>query len=299
LNIISEPEELSHTAALIKGNLMTVWVINRGSGSVPINIVPGGRTISESSIKRTRWTDPDDVEGFITREAATSDSSFSSSIPSESVCCFEILLEPEEFPYTVIQAESEDDRNGIREEQSGDTDGTLNFGNINDTTWARYDDVTLVEDSAFRFRTARPSGRRDGWIEVYLGSPGASTASILAGEPVGKVAVPETGNWQVYETIEACTEAAAGTYDVVLNFDEVGDDSGTSLFNLNSFSVVSSDPNVLLGDCNLDGFVTFADISPMIEILSSLTYLAQADCNEDGVVDFRDISSFITLLTGN
>jgi len=98
-----------------------------------------------------------------------------------------------------------------------------------------------------RFRVARPPGRADGWVEVYLGSPGASTASILAGTPVGKVAVPETGDWQVYQTIEACLESAEGTYDVVLNFDEVGSTSGRSLFNLNSFSVVSPLPALLGG----------------------------------------------------
>jgi len=96
LDIIDEPSQLSPTAALIKGNLMTVWVINRGTSSVPINITPTGRTISESSIKRTRWTDPDDVEGFISHEPVSSGDSVGSTIPGESVCCFEILLEPEE-----------------------------------------------------------------------------------------------------------------------------------------------------------------------------------------------------------
>ena len=299
LDIISEPSQLSHTAALIKGNLMTVWVINQGTSSVPIVITPAGRTISESTIKRTRWTDPDDVEGFVTHEPVASSDSLGSSIPAQSVCCFEILLEPEEYPYTVIQAEDEDARNGLFEEQSGDVDGTLNLGNINDSTWARYNDLSLVEDSAMRFRVARPAGREDGWVEVYLGSPGASTASILAGTPVGKVAVPETGNWQVYQTIEACLESAAGEYDVVLNFDEVGSTSGGALFNLNSFSIVSPDPPepaVVLGDCNLDGFVNFLDIAPFISILTSGPFLDQADCNEDGAVNFLDIAPFIELL---
>ena len=199
LDIIDEPSQLSHTAALIKGNLMTVWVINQGTSSVPLIITPAGRTISESSIKRTRWTDPDDVEGFTSFEPVTSDESFFSSIPAESVCCFEVLLDPIDHPYTVIQAEDDDASNAVLEQQSGDVDGTLNLGFINDNSWARYNDVSLVESSAMRFRVARPEGREDGWIEVYLGSSGASTESILAGTPVGKVAVPVTGDWQVYE----------------------------------------------------------------------------------------------------
>lgn len=299
LDIISEPSQLSHTAALIRGNLMTVWVINQGTSSVPLIVTPAGRTISESNVRRTRWTDPSNVEGFVTHEPVLSNASFWSSIPPESVCCFEILLEPETFPYTVIQAETEDARNGMSEEQSGDVGGTLNFGNINDNAWARYDDVTLVENSAMRFRVARPSGRRDGWIEVYLGASGASTASILAGKPVGKVAVPETGNWQVYETVEAALESAAGNYDVVLNFDEVGSNSGGSLFNLNWLSIVSPVEPTLLGDCNDDGFVNFLDISPFIASLTGSDPLDAADCNEDGFVNFLDIAPFIAILSAN
>jgi len=53
----------------------------------------------------------------------------------------------------------------------------------------------------------------------------------------------------------------------------------------------------ILGDCNLDGEVTFSDIPTFIEILSSGTYLLEADCNEDGEVNFADIGSFIAILT--
>jgi len=54
LNIIDEPSQLSHTAALIKGNLMTVWVINRGQAGVPLIITPTGRTISTYTLDRPR-----------------------------------------------------------------------------------------------------------------------------------------------------------------------------------------------------------------------------------------------------
>jgi len=56
-------------------------------------------------------------------------------------------------------------------------------------------------------------------------------------------------------------------------------------------------PEVLLGDCNLDGTVNFSDIPAMIEILTSGGFIEQADCNEDGVVNFSDITSFIGILT--
>ena len=299
LDIVEEPSQLSHTAALIKGNLMTVWVINQGTSSVPLIITPTGRTISESSVKRTRWTDPSDVEGFVSFEPVTSNESFFSNIPAESVCCFEILLDHVEYPYTVIQAEDEDEGNTVFQVPSGDVDGTLSLGLISDANWVRYNDVSLVESSAMRFRVARQAGRPDGWIEVYLGAPGEATADILAGTPVGKVAVPVTGGSQVYETIETVIESAAGDFDVVLNFDEVGDNSGGPLFNLNFLSVVSPQSEVLLGDCNLDGIVNFSDISAFIDLLQSSTYLEQADCNEDGAVSFPDIPSFIAILSGS
>ena len=252
LDLIESPSQLSHTVALIRGNLMTVWVINQGAGAIPINVFPSGRTIAESTVRQTRWTDPSDVEGFVTQVPITSSESFHSVVPSESVCCFEILLDSQEFPYAVIQAEDETAFSGVREEQSGDVDGTLNFGDVEAGDWARYDNVTLLEDAAMRFRVAKPSGRADGWIEVYLGAPGASINSILAGERVGRVAVPETGNWQVYETIEAMLENTAGTYDVVIRFAEYGNTTGGAFVNFNWLSVESGAPSVASIEMNLD-----------------------------------------------
>ncbi len=312
LNIIQEPAALNLdpgvsdddpdenptlTAALIKGNLMTVWVINHSTSNVPLNITPSGRTISESTVKRTRWTDPDDVEGFASFEQVFEGEYVNSTIPGESVCCFEILLDPEEEAYTVIQAENDDERMGPREETSGDVGGTQNLGFINDSTWARYNEISLIENSAMRFRVARPTGRPDGWVEVYLGASGQSTESILAGKPVGKVEVPVTGNWQVYETIEAVTEAPAGTFDVVLKFDEVGSDNGSPLFNFNLFETESPEPEFALGDVNRDERVNFQDIAPFIAVLSSGDYQYEADTNQDGGMNFLDISSFIFLLS--
>lgn len=59
---------------------------------------------------------------------------------------------------------------------------------------------------------------------------------------------------------------------------------------------LSTMPEVILGDVNLDGIVNFDDIPPFIAILQDGTFLAQADCNEDGIVDFADIPSFIAIL---
>ena len=54
----------------------------------------------------------------------------------------------------------------------------------------------------------------------------------------------------------------------------------------------------LLADINLDGFVSFLDISPFIMILSNNLFQLEADINQDGIVDFQDISPFINQLSG-
>ena len=66
------------------------------------------------------------------------------------------------------------------------------------------------------------------------------------------------------------------------------------------FAVISTQVNsVVLGDCNLDGAVTFDDIPAMITALAGGTFLAQADCNQDAEVNFGDIPSFIEILLNN
>ena len=48
---------------------------------------------------------------------------------------------------------------------------------------------------------------------------------------------------------------------------------------------------------NLDGVVSFLDISPFIQVLTSGDFQAEADIDESGRVDFLDISPFIGLLS--
>ena len=71
--------------------------------------------------------------------------------------------------------------------------------------------------------------------------------------------------------------------------------------------VSPSDPNqqftlgttpTLLGDVNLDGRVSFLDITPFIAILSSEGFLEEADINGDSLVNFLDITPFVGILSG-
>ena len=59
---------------------------------------------------------------------------------------------------------------------------------------------------------------------------------------------------------------------------------------------VTLTPELLLGDCNLDGVVNFLDVGPFILLLRTRDYRAQADMDEDGVVSFLDIIPFVVLL---
>ena len=208
---------------------MTLWVINESSDTVPLIITPSGRTIAESNVRRTRWTDPSDVEGFETYEPVTSNTSFASSIPAESVCCFEIVLDSEDFSNDRIEAESYSHFWGTETQATGIVDGDLNVGNISDGDFTRYGEVALTEDSIVSFRVARPSGRPDGIIEIREGN--------AEGPLLGQVAVPETGNWQTYETITTTLDVDAGIYNLYLTFVEDTTSTNNALFNLNWFTV--------------------------------------------------------------
>jgi hypothetical protein len=63
-----------------------------------------------------------------------------------------------------------------------------------------------------------------------------------------------------------------------------------------SVSLGTEVPSAVLGDCDLDGDVTFEDVPAMVEVLLAGTYSVNADCNEDGAVDFDDIPEFVEIL---
>lgn len=50
---------------------------------------------------------------------------------------------------------------------------------------------------------------------------------------------------------------------------------------------------VLLGDVNLDGFVTLLDVAPFIDRITTGIYQTEADCNQDGLVTLLDVEPFI------
>lgn len=59
----------------------------------------------------------------------------------------------------------------------------------------------------------------------------------------------------------------------------------------------STSSNLLLGDVNQDGTVSFLDLAPFITLLLTGNYQFQADTNGDGQLNFFDIAGFLSLLT--
>ena len=55
-------------------------------------------------------------------------------------------------------------------------------------------------------------------------------------------------------------------------------------------------PSVLKGDVDRDGDIDFEDIGPLISVLQSGVFQAEADCDCNTVIEFADIPAFIAIL---
>ena len=260
LNILEEPEEgvlnaplgsnddnvPRNVAAFIKDNLMTVWVVNENNTPVSLEITPAGRTIAASMVRRTHWTDPNNAEGFVTSEQVSSPSSFTSTIPGESVSCFEIVLDGEDFSNDLIQAEDFTHQWGTFLE---DQTSYVNLAGVSNGDFTRYGAIALAKNSRMSFSVARPGNRPDGFIEIRDGS--------ADGPLLGRVAVPETGNWQRYETIETTLDVEAGIYNLYLGYAEDTTTTGAAFFNMDWFTV--NDPSPLSAPTGLTATATSSD----------------------------------------
>ena len=88
---------------------------------------------------------------------------------------------------------------------------------------------------------------------------------------------------------------SADRSDGAVRFDSIDDTAGSGPRLLLE---MISPPSILLGDVDLDGSVSFLDITPFISVLSGGGFQAEADCDESGQVNFSDIAPFIAILSG-
>jgi hypothetical protein len=226
---INQPTQLTSTAALIRGNLMTVWVLNNHLESVPIRITPTGRSLAESTVKRTRWHSTLDLEGLSEHVPATANTSVWSTVAGNSLYCYEILLNPIGQPHTKIEAENFSAQSGVTTEACTDTGGGQNLTQISHNDSLRFDHLAPGTGSTLRFRVARATGTAESRIEVRQGS--------ISGPVLGSIAVPVTGGSQIWETLEATLAPSNRSASLFLKFVENGTSLGTPLFNLNWISV--------------------------------------------------------------
>ena len=56
---------------------------------------------------------------------------------------------------------------------------------------------------------------------------------------------------------------------------------------------------VVIGDVNLDGATTFADIPPFVGVLFANGFQEEADCDRNGEVEFADIPGFVAAMSSN
>lgn len=226
---INQPTQFQSTAALLRGNLLTVWILNNNAIGQPVRITPTGRTLAEAKVKRTRWHPTLPLDGLVEFVPATANTSVWSTVPGNSLTCYEILLNPIGLPYTKVEAESFNAQSGVTTETTTDSGGGQNVSNISHNDSLRFDNLAPGTGSTIRFRVARALGTPESRIEVRQGS--------ISGPVLGSIAVPVTGGAQAWETLEATLAPSNGS-TLFLKFVEIGTSLGTPLLNLNWMSLI-------------------------------------------------------------
>ncbi|TLV00696.1 carbohydrate-binding protein [Dyadobacter luticola] len=118
-----------------------------------------------------------------------------------------------------IEAEDFDGVSEIQTENTGDIDGVLNVGSIEDGDWMDYHvKVTTAGVHTFQFRVASPNGNCK--LEI----------KNAAGTVLGQISIPWTGGWQSYQTLTTTATLTAGNQVLRLY-------ANKGYFNINWFDV--------------------------------------------------------------
>lgn len=120
----------------------------------------------------------------------------------------QIIITNGKDPFARIQAEDYDEAYVTSTETCKDTDGGENIGSTNDGSWLKYSNINLSEIHSVNARLA--SIYSGATIDVHLDSE--------TGEKIGSLEIPNTGNWQKWETVTAPLDSVVGFYDVYLVF---------------------------------------------------------------------------------
>lgn len=181
------------TMALIRDNLLTVWINNTAPTSIVAAVNIGNHVLGGTDIQYTRWNESLPVEGVEDTLTAYSSSNFYSTIEAESLYCFEITLLDNEDNFPFVQAENYATGSGVAILPCIDTGGgdMVAFASAGDEVLFNLDIVkTYPHDVAFRVSSESANIA----FEVYDGT------NLLAS--VNRVATGGAQNWTtIYETL--------------------------------------------------------------------------------------------------
>ncbi|MFC5530555.1 carbohydrate-binding protein [Cohnella yongneupensis] len=132
--------------------------------------------------------------------------------------------------FNQIEAESFNTQSGIQTEATSDTGGGLNVGFIDNGDYLSFNNINFGSSGATSVQMRVASNASGGNVEVRLDSLSGTLASTCA--------VPGTGGWQNWTTVNCAVTTITGTHTVFLKFT-----GGTgNLFNINWFKFGTTPP---------------------------------------------------------
>jgi len=106
------------------------------------------------------------------------------------------------------------------------------------------------------------------------------------------------GTLQVFSSLIGNTSVGAdGELRVYTELDPNATPSAPNFTAFLGLSIVPVPVDCILGDVNMSGTVSFADIPAFIAVLQAGVFQCEADTDENGMVNFSDIPEFITILS--
>ncbi|MDF7809158.1 carbohydrate-binding protein [Pontiellaceae bacterium B12219] len=194
---IDETDDLTSTMALIRENMLTVWVINTSSDSVITEIDLGSHVWDGSEIKSTRWDEdlsidgdetPEGIEGVPLRTAA---GAFIAEVKGRAAYCFEIPLMDDEDNFPFVQAESYGSGSGVSILPCNDAGGGDMVAFSEAGSEISFDlDITKTYPHDVAFRVSSESANIS--FEIYNGT-------MLVGS-VNRMATGGAQNWTTLYT---------------------------------------------------------------------------------------------------
>jgi len=170
----------------------------------------------------------------------------------------QIIIENGKDPLAKIEAEDYDEAYGTNTETCKDTGGGENVGSINSENWLKFSNINLSEVHSVSMRLA--STLSGGTVEVRLGSE--------TGDIIGSLEMPNTGNWQTWQTVTTSLENRVGFYDVYIVF--VSSEKYVGNINWLQFSsaVIEDPASIESAEITSDNFILYPN--PVDDVLNIL-----------------------------